>query len=81
MRLLAALFACCASDAEPSEIHNFIISKQPMLLDYIEHLIAAFGEDPLLIFIPFVRTIHIVAYGTFRCKTQRLSAPSWLDAE
>ena len=52
MRLLATLFACCAADAEPSEIQNFIISKQPILLDYVEHAIDVVGEDPLLIFIP-----------------------------
>ena len=81
MRLLEALFACCGSDAESSEIHNFNVSKQLILFDYVQHPIAAVGKDPLLMFIPLGSAIHIVAHGTFRCKTQRLSVPSWLDAE
>ena len=81
MRSLGALFECCGSDAESSEIQNFILSKQAILFDYIQHPIAAVGKDPLLMFIPLGSAIHIVAHGTFRCKTQRLSARSWLDAE
>ena len=81
MRLLEALFACCGSDAESSEIHNFIVSKQPILFDYVQHPIAAVGKDPLLMFIPLGSAIHIVAHESFRCKTQRLNMPSWPGAE
>ena len=78
---LEALFGCCGSDAESSEIHNFNVSKQPILFDYVQHPIAAVGKDPLLMFIPLGSAIHIVAHGTLRCKTQRLSVPSWREAE
>ena len=81
MRLLEALFACCGSDAESSEIHNFNVSKQLILFDYVQHPIVAVGKDPLLMFIPLGSAIHIVAHGTFRCKTQRLNMPSWPGAE
>ena len=81
MRLLEALFACCGSDAESSEIHNFNVSKQPILFDYVQHPIAAVGKDPLLMCIPIGSAIHIVAHEPFRSKTQRLNMPSWPGAE
>ena len=81
MRPLETVFECCSSDAEFSKMHNFNISNQPILFDYVQHLIAAVGKDPLWMFIPHGSAIHIVAHGTFRCKTQRLNMPSMPDAE
>ena len=81
MRHLGTLFRCCGSEAESTEIDNLNLSKQPNLFDYVQHPIAAVGKDPLLMCIPLGSAIHIVAHGTFRCKTQRLSLPSWPGAE
>ena len=81
MRPLETLFGCCGSDAEFLEIHNFNFTKQLILFDYVQHPIAAVGKGPPLIFIPLGSAIHIVAHGTFRCKTQRLNLPSLPDAE
>ena len=81
VRPLGTLFGCCGSEAESTEIDNLNLSKQTNLFDYVQHPIAAVGKDPLLIFIPLGSAIHIVAHGTFRWKTQRLSVPSWRDAE